>query len=84
MGRSPSVGYVAAGGFGEAVQPRVESLYEPGAVLDAAGGAFQWRGEAPVGFTEDDFGESAVAVASGRAATWSRTMAALGLYWAAS
>ncbi len=55
-----------AGGGGEAVQPGVESLYEAGALLDAARGAFEWGGEAAVGFAKDDFGEGAAAVTLGQ------------------
>ena len=49
--------YVAAEGFCEAVQPRVEGPPETGAVLGAAGGALQRCGQAAVGFAEDNFGE---------------------------
>ncbi|MFC9602544.1 hypothetical protein ACFTTN_03675 [Streptomyces niveus] len=40
-------------------------MYETGAVL-AAGGAPERSGQAAIGFAEDDFGESATAVALGQ------------------
>ncbi|GAA3154856.1 hypothetical protein GCM10010449_84770 [Streptomyces rectiviolaceus] len=60
MGRVPARLRGGREGFCEAVQPRGKGLYEAGAVLGAAGGAFQWCGQASVGFAEDDFGGGAI------------------------